>query len=118
VEQYERPDWEPLRGIAGDELLGYFMWMHEVRLRKGTAVHAYKHIDTRCYVHLSRDGTGYAYVGDDRYRPVPTDRLFWGILMNADPADELQRAALQAAVEHCERMASRATSPPPGSLTG
>ena len=50
------------------------MWMHEVRLRDGSPVHAYKHIDTRGYVHLGSDGRGYAYVGDQRYRRVRARR--------------------------------------------
>jgi hypothetical protein len=29
------PEWEPLRAVAGDEVLDAFMWMHAVRLRDG-----------------------------------------------------------------------------------
>jgi hypothetical protein len=32
------------------------MWMFEVRLSDGTPLHAYKHIDTRRYLHLASDG--------------------------------------------------------------
>ncbi len=31
-------------------------------------MHAYKHIDTRRYVHLDLDGRAFLYVGGDRYR--------------------------------------------------
>jgi hypothetical protein len=45
-------------------LVGWFMWMGEIRLENGTAVHAYKHKTTRCYVHL--DGERRAHVYDWR----------------------------------------------------
>jgi hypothetical protein len=109
--QYERPDWEPLRGIAGDELLGYFMWMHEVALRDRTAIHAYKHITTRHYVHLTRDARAFVYLGDERYRQVDPSRLFWGIAMavgDLATVDDFETPAMWSAVEHCERLEARA----------
>lgn len=107
VEQYETPDWEPLRAIAGDELLEYFMWMHEVSLRDGTRIHAYKNIATRGYVHLTRAGDAYVYEDEELYRPIRADRLFWRIAMDLGGAyaeDVLQRDAMLAAVGHCERL--------------
>jgi hypothetical protein len=114
--QYERPDWEPLRGIAGDELLGYFMWMHEVALRDRTAIHAYKHITTRHYVHLTRDPRAFVYLGDERYRQVDPSRLFWGIAMavgDLATVDDFETPAMWSAVEHCERLEARARGDAP-----
>lgn len=64
-------------GIAG-ELCSWFMWMGEIRLEDGSAVHAYKHRQTRRYFHLSESGVPFEYVsprnlrGDDpgRYREI------------------------------------------------
>jgi hypothetical protein len=114
MEEHETPDWEPLRAVAGDELLEYFMWMYEVRLRDGTRIQAYKNITTRGYVHLARDGDAYAYEGEQRYRPLPAERVFWRIAMDLHHAfaeDELQRDAMLAAVGHCERREARRAVP-------
>jgi hypothetical protein len=106
ITQDEQPDWEPLRGIAGDELLAYFMWMYQVTFRDGTALHVYKHIHTRRYLHLTRDGRAFVYVGDERYRPADPAHLFMAIysdLSQFEPGHELHSQAIWAAVEHCDR---------------
>lgn len=69
--QYEEPTWEPLLNLLGVERVGHFMWMHELALDTGERVHAYKHIDTRRYIHLSEAGKTYAYVDRERYAPIP-----------------------------------------------
>lgn len=76
IHQFERPAWEPLLEIAGD-LCVWFMWMGEIRLSDGTAVHAYKHRDTRRYFHLAADGRAFRYVppvdvlvGEGMYREL------------------------------------------------
>ena len=69
------PDWRPLLKTVGEEVAGDFMWMFEVELSTGKPVHAYKHIDTRCYVHLDHDGTAFAYVEPDRYRAFPVAKV-------------------------------------------
>jgi hypothetical protein len=110
--QYEVPEWEPLRAVAGDEVIGNFMWMHEVRLRDGSPVHAYKHIDSRRYVHLGLDGQGYAYV-EERYRRVEARRLFMGIacdLAQLRPRDDIEVRAMWAVVDRLDRMAERASA--------
>ena len=89
MQDHEAPDWEPLRAVAGDELLDYVMWMYEVRLRDGTRVQ---------------------YAGEERYRPWRLDRVLWRMAMDVRdvaPDDELQLAALLAAVGHCERREAR-----------
>jgi len=74
MKQYEEPNWEPLlyllRAYVDD-----FMWMHEVELADGTSVHAYKHIETRRYLHLGEDHRTFVYTDDDRYREIEPRRL-------------------------------------------
>jgi hypothetical protein len=57
--QYDEPDWEPLRAVLSLSLCDWFMWMHESRSPGGLAIHAYKHIDTRRYLHLDEFGCAY-----------------------------------------------------------
>lgn len=68
--QCEEPEWRPLIDIVGVELAAWFMWMCEIELDDETRVHAYKHICTRRYFHLSVDGRAYAYVPRHRYREI------------------------------------------------
>jgi hypothetical protein len=70
--QGERPEWRPLLNAVGEEVTGDFMWMFEVVLTNGTSLQAYKHIDTRRYVHLAPDGKAFVYEPPDRYRRIPT----------------------------------------------
>ena len=72
--QGERPDWQPLLALAPDHI-DDFMWMFEVRLDDGRSVHAYKHIDTRTYVHLGEDGQAFCYGEDAWYHPVGAEEL-------------------------------------------
>lgn len=65
--RYDEPNWWPLRELVGRRLADWFMWMGEIKLSDDTAVHAYKHIATRRYVHLGEDGRAFAYTEDDRY---------------------------------------------------
>ena len=70
VVQLRGPEWQPLLDVAGPELTGWFMWMFAVELEDGRRVHAYKHILTRSYLHLSTAGEAFAYVPMGGYRPV------------------------------------------------
>jgi hypothetical protein len=63
VMQFERPEWRPLTTLLGEHLAECFMWMHEIRLADGTAIHAYKHARTRRYLHLAFDGRAFVYLG-------------------------------------------------------
>jgi hypothetical protein len=56
VSQWEEPDWAPLETLVGYDVADDFMWMHEVRLTDGSLVEAYKHIDTRRYIHADSEG--------------------------------------------------------------
>jgi hypothetical protein len=101
--QGDRPSWEPLEAMVGAELAGEFMWMFQVDLADGTAVHAYKHIFTRRYLHLGEDGRTLVFTRSGRYRTIdPFDLLMavfdgWDELVD-DRADvEALRAALRQA---------------------
>ena len=69
--QGKEPDWAPLLQTVGEKVTGDFMWMFEVELSIGKRLHAYKHIDTRRYVHLDHKGAAYTYTYRERYRPCP-----------------------------------------------
>lgn len=68
--QYETPNWDPLLKLLAEYLVADFMWMHEVELKDGTRLHAYKNRETRRYLHLSLDGRAFVYCDDDRYCEV------------------------------------------------
>jgi hypothetical protein len=83
--QHETPDWDPLMKVVGHRVIGDFMWMHEVQLSDGRTVHAYKHIDTRRYIHLDEDGNAFVYTESGRYRPMPAARVLAAVLMPLTP---------------------------------
>ena len=68
--QGDKPEWGPLLDAVGERVTGDFMWMFEVVLDDGTPLQAYKHADTRRYVHLAPDGTAFYYEEPDRYRRI------------------------------------------------
>jgi hypothetical protein len=73
--QCHEPDWRPLLKAVGEEVTCHFMWMCEVELSSGKRLHAYKHIDTRRYVHLDRDGAAFVYEWPERYRSSPVTEV-------------------------------------------
>jgi len=83
--QYETPNWEPLMNAVGNRVIGDFMWMHEVKLTDGRAVHAYKHVDTRRYIHLDEDGNAFVYTESERYKPMPAARVLAAVFMPLRP---------------------------------
>jgi hypothetical protein len=101
--QGDRPNWQPLEAMVGVDLAGEFMWMFQVDLADGTAVHAYKHICTRGYLHLGEDGRSFAFTRSGRYRVVdPFDLLMavfdgWEQLVDDSADVERLRAALRQA---------------------
>jgi hypothetical protein len=56
----ELPVWAPLLAVVG-ALTNGFMWMYEVVLDDGRSLHAYKHRDTRCYLHLDTQSNAWVY---------------------------------------------------------
>jgi hypothetical protein len=103
VTNYEVPDWAPLEGALDQALVGWFMWMHEVRLADGTTLHAYKHQATRRYLYLGVSGGASYYDEDGMYVPLPVWRAIdaafesWPRL-GGTPADMdlVTRARMQA----------------------
>jgi hypothetical protein len=71
VRQGERPVWQPLVDVVGDDLAGWFMWMYEIELADRSPLHAYKHISTRRYLHLSEDRRAFLYRSEDAYDEIP-----------------------------------------------
>jgi hypothetical protein len=61
---WENPNWEPLLELA-PEHIDDFMWMFEVKLESGLRLHAFKHIETRKYLHLDTEGRAFAYIRDE-----------------------------------------------------
>ncbi|HEV7804787.1 MAG TPA: hypothetical protein VGO80_03145 [Solirubrobacteraceae bacterium] len=71
----EDPEWGPLLATVGRETVGDFMWMFEVELEDGRRVQAYKHIDTRGYLHLDAECNAFVYESPDRYRSIDVAEL-------------------------------------------
>jgi hypothetical protein len=71
IERGAQTTWAPLVRVVGENMARDFMWMFEVALECGVSVQAYKHIETRRYLHLNSDGVAYHYEPPDRYRIVP-----------------------------------------------
>lgn len=89
-------DCEPLHSIVGLELRSQFMLMFDVHLSNGHILRAFKHITTRCYLHLDRTepGLAYWYTDTGRYRPVDLTaaliavfRDVWARHLEDDPAE-------------------------------
>jgi hypothetical protein len=78
--QGDEPDWRPLLEAVGDEVTSHFMWMYEVELSSGKRLHVYKHVDTRCSVHLDHWGNAFVYEPPDRYRAFPLPDLLAAVL--------------------------------------
>lgn len=61
---WEHPDWGPLVELAPDHV-DEFMWMFEAELENGVVTHAYKHWETRRYLHLDGAGRAFVYIWDE-----------------------------------------------------
>ena len=92
VTQGHKPEWRPLLDTVGEEVTGDFMWMFEVGLSDGTPLQAYKHVESRCYIHLAPDGATFVFEPPDRYRSVPTAdvlaAVFAPLIRLADVTDQ------------------------------
>jgi hypothetical protein len=100
IVQSERPNWQPLEALVGERVAGDFMWMFEVELRDGSLLEAYKHIDTRRYIHLNALGEAFVYESPDRYRQASTaqvlNAVFAGLPRLAGVTGEQVRASWDA----------------------
>lgn len=76
IKQGDTPNWGPLLDIVGDAGVEEFMWMFEVELDDGTPLQAYKHIDTRRYLHLAADGSVFVYEPPETYRQINLAKLY------------------------------------------
>lgn len=81
VVNYKAPVWEPLVELA-PEHVGDFMWMHEVELEDGTRLHAYKHYETRQYLHLDHGGRAFVllWAENSEYEEVAPNWLLRVVL--------------------------------------
>jgi hypothetical protein len=95
IGEADQPDWRPLRRLLPDALVETFMWMFEVALRDGRRIHAYKHIETRRYLHIDIRGDAFYYTAEGRYRPIELSTLLEAVLrpwweeLGASPAEVL-----------------------------
>ena len=96
----DTPDWGPLSQLcdANDLVLDQFMWMGAILLEDGRTAHAYKHVDTRCYLHLAEDLTAFRYHGESHqpYAVVPLGYALRGVFCQCRELGYPQEAALQA----------------------
>lgn len=103
VVNYESPIWEPLVTLTPDNV-GDFMWMHEVELEDGTRLHAYKHYETRRYLHLDHGGRAFVFIWhegraedeDSQYEEVDPQWLLELVLAHPDRRASLFRQNLAA----------------------
>ena len=115
--QGENPDWRPLARVVSYELLCEFMWMFEVATRGGGRLHAYKHAVTRRYLHLDSRARAFAYVGEDRYRPISLAAALelvlrpWWERLGASAEEVI---AAWTAIERARRSEDSGRGEPPG----
>ena len=106
--QWEKPNWRPLVDAVGEVVAGHFMWMHEIELTDGTTLQAYKHIDTRRYVHLAPDGTAFVYEPEDRYRAIPVGDAFVAVFASLPGLMGVTGEQVEASWAAVERLEHRA----------
>jgi hypothetical protein len=89
IVNHDSPNWGPLEALVGRDLSSGFMWMFEVELRNRTRLHAYKHRDTRRYLHLARDGRCFGFEGESSYRQITQFQAINGVFdLWGDPNSE------------------------------
>jgi hypothetical protein len=98
------PDWGPLLRLLGRRLVSDFMWMFEVRLRDGTALQAYKHIDTRCYIHLDETLQAYVYEPPDWYRPMDAVDVLCAVFRGLGKLAGVERPQVEESWDAIERL--------------
>jgi hypothetical protein len=106
LKQYKEPEWAPLLRLVGRRVVADFMWMHEIELADGTAVLAYKHIDTRRYIHLDESCQAYVYEKSDRYRPIDPARVLRAVFAGLSGLAGVERPQVEesfAVLERCRR---------------
>jgi hypothetical protein len=90
----EAPVWEPLFELASEHLNG-FAWMHEVELEDGTRLHAYRHQETRRYLHLDHSGRAFVVTwGESREGELEYEEADPRFLLDLALARSDERASL------------------------
>lgn len=102
--QGDRPEWGPLVDAVGERVTGDFMWMFEVELTDDTSLQAYKHIDTRRYVHLAPDGAAFVYQPPDRYRRVAAAVVLAAVFAPLPHLAGVTREQITASIAAVERL--------------
>jgi len=94
IVSHEFPAWGPLFKLA-PELVGEFTWAHEVELEDGIRLQAYRHRQTRRYLHLDHSGRAFAFIWKEgkerRYKEVDPRRLLEIVLAKPEEAVSLLR---------------------------
>jgi hypothetical protein len=89
-----KPDWRPLLALAPDEVPD-FMWMFRDFLEDDSVVEAYKHVETRRYVHLDAEGRAYEFIGGlemvSYYEEVDPQALLEDALTGYEPRSSIVR---------------------------
>ncbi|MFL5845893.1 MAG: hypothetical protein ACJ762_14490 [Solirubrobacteraceae bacterium] len=85
----DEPNWDPLERAVAQWLPGQFMATHQIRLTNGRRLYAYKHIETRRYLHIDADLNAYRYGHDNRshrafYDPISLDEAFALVLLHPE----------------------------------
>lgn len=112
--QGEVPDWKPLVDLIGEELVCDFMWMYGVELSTGARLHAYKHIDTRRYIHLAAaDGAAWAYVPRGRYRRIAAADVLDEVFADLPGLYRVTDAQIARSLAAAERVREREARAPP-----
>jgi hypothetical protein len=102
--QGDTPNWQPLIDLIGEELVGSFMWMFEVELSNGSRIQAYKHIDTRRYIHLNSEGQAFAYRPEDSYLYVDAADVLDEVFASLPGLAGVTEAQIEASRRAAERL--------------
>jgi hypothetical protein len=114
VAQFETPEWDPLVDAVGERVTRDFMWMHEVVLSDGKSLHAYKHIDTRRYVHLAADGSAWCHEPSGGYVPKPAWEVFSAVFLTLPRLGGVTAGQILDSQAAVDRLWERETQATPG----
>ena len=102
------PEWDPLLELVGKDLVVDFMWMGELKLSPGGRMQAYKHCDTRRYLHIDNRGNTWEYWGGEEgfYRRAPKLDALVSVFASLPALGGVTRAQVQRSwnvvEDHCQ----------------
>jgi hypothetical protein len=102
VTSIDEPDWSPLDGFLPLKLCGPFMWMHAVELDDDRELRAYKHSETRRYLHLDAHADAWENLDQGRFRRMRHSDAIEQVLPSwwvLNQASEDERDAVREAFE-------------------